>query len=74
MSNLSKPHATIEVTDTQFLLYYRRLIGAISIAEYNELHKFIPSLELLRRQATNTLRTACVLEVEYLINQRSKND
>lgn len=71
--NLLKPQ---EVTDIQFLVYYRRLVQSISLAGSNELPKFTPSLELLRRQATNTFRTACVIEVEYLINHitRSKND
>lgn len=63
----------LEVTDTQFLVYYRRLIGAISISECKELPKFIPSLDLLRRQATSTLRTTCVLEVEFLMTRR-QND
>ena len=66
----------LEVTDMQFLVYYRRLIQNISISGIPELPLYVPSIELLRRQATNTFRTTCVLEVEYLINHitRSKND
>ena len=60
-----------KISDNDFLIYCRRvntLVHTISTAR--ELLKLKPSVELLQRQSTNTLRTWALLSLLHDINHK----
>ena len=60
-----------KISDNDFLIYCRRvstIVHTISIAR--ELLKLKHSVELLQRQATNTLRTSALLSLLHDMNHK----